>query len=249
MITERFDTNNYEFNKNSPLGVYIIHGFSNTTYEVRELAAFLGKHGFHTIANNLPGHGTTPEECNRVQYTDWINHVKQDIAELSSKSEKIYVIGCSMGAVLSLYMASIFPLNGLVVAGTVLKFKNPFEVNILVPLFGRFVKISKKKKANKTKYKFYGYQHYPLLALLQFRKLIKKVMKKINTIICPTLIIHSKNDGMSIKENVSIVKQSIQSKDKNILIVNKAHHNLFDENPDQKLIFNEILSFLKKIKH
>ena len=247
MITERFDTNNYEFNKNSSLGVYIIHGFSNTTYEVKQLAEFLGKNGFHTIANNLPGHGTTPEECNRIKYTDWINHVKQDIAELSSKSEKIYVIGCSMGAVLSLYIASIFPVNGLVVAGTVLKFKNPFEVNILVPLFGRFIKMSKKKNKNKTM--FYGYTHYPLLALLQFKKLIKKVLRKIKKITCPTLIIHSKNDGMSIEENVSIVKKTIQSKDKEILIIKKAHHNLFDENPDQELIFNEVLNFLKKIKH
>ena len=204
MITERFDTNNYEFNKKSSLGVYIIHGFSNTTYEVKQLAEFLGKNGFHTIANNLPGHGTTPEECNRIKYTDWINHVKQDIAELSSKSEKIYVIGCSMGAVLSLYVASIFPINGLVVAGTVLKFKNPFEINILVPLFGRFVKISKKKNKNKTM--FYGYTHYPLLALLQFKKLIKNVLKKIKNITCPTLIIPSKNDRLSIEDNVSIVK-------------------------------------------
>ena len=149
-----------------------------------------------------------------------------------------------MGAVLSLYVASIFPVNGLVVAGTVLKFKNPFEVNILVPLFGRFVKISKKKNKNKTM--FYGYTHYPLLALLQFKKLIKKVLRKIKNITCPTLIIHSKNDGMSIKENVSIVKKTIQSKNKKVLIINKAHHNVFDENPDQILIFNEVLSFLKK---
>jgi len=244
MNTRRFDQNNYEFNKESPFGVYIIHGFSNTTYEVKELAEFLGKNGFHTIATNLPGHGTTIEECNRVKYTDWINHAKKEVAELASKSEKIYLIGCSMGAVLSLYIASIFPLNGLIVAGTVLKFKNPFEVNVLVPLFGRFIKVSKKRNKNINNTKFYGYRHYPLLALLQFRKLIKTVMGKIHTISSPILIVHSTNDGMSIKENMSIVKTNIQSKDKKILIVNKAHHNLFDTNPDQKLIFNEALQFL-----
>ena len=31
----RFDPNNYEFNKNSKNGIYIIHGFSSTTYEVK----------------------------------------------------------------------------------------------------------------------------------------------------------------------------------------------------------------------
>ena len=130
-----------------------------------------------------------------------------------------------MGAVLSLYIASIFPINGLVVAGTVLKFRNPFEVNILVPLLGHFVKISKKKRKDRKNAKFYGYKHYPLLALLQFRKLIKKVMKKIHLISSPILIVHSTNDKMSIKKNVSIIKKSIQSKNQKLLIVNKAHHN------------------------
>ena len=37
----RFDKNNYEFNASSKLGVYIIHGFSSTTYEVKDLAEFL----------------------------------------------------------------------------------------------------------------------------------------------------------------------------------------------------------------
>ena len=83
----RFDTNNYEFNKSSDIGVYIIHGFSNTTYEVKELAEFLGNQGYHTIANNLPGHGTTSEECNRVRYQMWLEHVTQDLANLISVSK------------------------------------------------------------------------------------------------------------------------------------------------------------------
>ena len=68
MKTRKFDRNNYEFNKESPIGVYLIHGFSNTTYEVKQLADFLAKNNFHVIANNLPGHGTSVEECNRVKY-------------------------------------------------------------------------------------------------------------------------------------------------------------------------------------
>ena len=40
--TDQFDTNNYEFNVNSTKGVYIIHGFTSTTYEIRDLAKFLG---------------------------------------------------------------------------------------------------------------------------------------------------------------------------------------------------------------
>ena len=36
--TTRFDENNYLFNPNSKCGIYLIHGFSSTTYEVKNLA-------------------------------------------------------------------------------------------------------------------------------------------------------------------------------------------------------------------
>ena len=68
--TNHFDENNYEFNTKSKNGVYLIHGFTNTTYETKKLAKYLADNGYYTVANNLPGHGTTIEECNRVKYKD-----------------------------------------------------------------------------------------------------------------------------------------------------------------------------------
>ena len=49
----------------------------------------------------------------------------------------------------------------------------------------------------------------------------------------------------TMKENLEIVKNAIKSKEKKILIVEKSHHNLFDKNPDQTIIFKEVLSFIK----
>jgi|TARA_B100001964_G_C14171520_1_gene571695 carboxylesterase len=244
MINNRFDSNDYEFNKTSPLGVYLIHGFTNTTYEIKELAEFLGNHGYHAIAKNLPGHGTDIQECNKVKYTDWLDQVKQDVAKLATESKKIYVIGCSMGAVIALYLSSIFPLNGCIVGGTVLKFQNSFTVNYIAPLFAPFVKTSKKPSFYDKKRKSYGYSSFPLLALNEMRKLIKLVKKNLENITIPTLIIHSNADKMSVKKNVDIIKSSIKSKDVKVFFVNHSHHNMFDENPDQKFIFNEVLQFL-----
>ena len=119
-----FDSNNYQFNPESKDGVYIIHGFTNTTYEVKELACYLGDQGYYAVANNLPGHGTTVEDCNRCKFTDWIDFVEQDIAEMFSKCDNVYVIGISMGSVLALHLCSTFPLNAVVFGATVLKFRN-----------------------------------------------------------------------------------------------------------------------------
>jgi len=247
-MSKRFDTNDYEFNLRSKRSVLILHGFSSTTYEIKELAIFLGNNGYHTIAKNLPGHGTTAENCNKIKYHDWLYFVKEEIAKLSSQSEKTYVVGCSMGAVLALYGASIFPLNGCIVGGTVLNFNNPFTINYLIPLFSRIIKKRNKKSRHpeslKNKIKFYGYEEYPLIALNEMRKLNQFVKKKLSKITCPSLIIHSTADRMSILENVHIVFDSINSSIKEKMFIDRAHHNLFDDNQDQKIIFNKILNFL-----
>ena len=41
---------NYILNKESKKGIYIIHGFSSNTYEIRDIAKYLGKHGFFVVA-------------------------------------------------------------------------------------------------------------------------------------------------------------------------------------------------------
>ena len=94
--TTRFDSNDYIYNPDSKKGVYIIHGYSSSTYEVKDLAKFLGDNGFLAVAKNLPGHGTTVEDCNRAKYTDWIEFVEQDIAKLASKCDEINLIGSNL---------------------------------------------------------------------------------------------------------------------------------------------------------
>ena len=118
-----FDTNNYEFNTNSNTGIYLIHGFSSTTYELKLLAEVLSEKGYHVILNNLPGHGTNIDDCNKYQYTDWLDYSKIEFAKLCSSCDNVFIIGCSMGAVIALYLSSIFPVSGVIVGGTVLKFK------------------------------------------------------------------------------------------------------------------------------
>ena len=103
---------------------------------------------------------------------------------------------------------------------------------------------SKKHFKKNQSIKFYGYSKYPLIALNEMRKLNNKVISKLNKVKCPTLMIHSNNDRLSIKENINFINHNILSEKKKTLFVNNAHHIMFDENPDQKLIFTTVLNFL-----
>ena len=242
--------NNYELNKESSDGVYIIHGFTNTTYEVKELAAYLGKQGFHAIANNLPGHGTTPKDCNRHTHEDWIMAVEKGVAEMSSKCNNIFVIGISMGSVLALHLNSIFKFNASVFASTALDSNNNFSIYVLAPLLHRFFPFRGKHKTFSRKIRnnltFMGYDVWPSSAVNEMRKLTNKVRKKLSKVKSPSLVMHSKVDLLSPKSNLPLIFNSIKSKHKEKLILEKAGHNLFVKNPEQEKIFITISSFLKK---
>ena len=250
MKTAKFDSNNYEFNHNSKIGVYLIHGFSSSTYEVKLLAEFLASKQIHVVANNLPGHGTTINDCNRTKYQDWLDFSKKELSILASQSDKIYIIGCSMGGAIALYLASIFPVNGVIAGGLVIKFKKPFMTNFLNTILCRLLKTREKKmifsKNIRDNMNFYGYSHYPLIALNEFRKMLKFITPFFKNIKVPVLLIHSERDRSSIKDNVLIVKKLIESIESEIFIIKNAHHNLFDKNPDQKRVFSKVESFIKE---
>ncbi len=252
--TNNFDENNYLFNPNAKNGVYLIHGFSSTTYEVKKLAQHLANQGYYVQADNLPGHATSIEDCNLTTHSEWLNFMEQKIATMYTTCDKVIVMGVSMGGVIALHLGTIFPLDGVVAAGTLFKFKNEFNVRILVRFLHRFkTQIPKRKTFDPEALKiinhdFYGYTHYPLIALNEMRKMVDKVRNKIHKISSPVLLIHSKIDKTALFENYELIKNLLTTPDLSTLILNKTGHHVFDPiASDREEIFSKISQFTNNI--
>ena len=151
---KKFDPNNYEFNHEKKIGILLIHGFTNTTYEIKDLAIYLSSKNYYIKAQNLAGHGTTIDNCNNTIYSDWLSDVEQQVASMSTHCEQLFVVGVSMGGALALHLASMFPLNGIVAAATVLTFHKQFKINFLVPILNKIIK--KRPKQKEIPYKSRG---------------------------------------------------------------------------------------------
>ena len=250
--TKRFDANNYNFNLDSKLGIYLIQGFTSTTYEVKKLANHLAGQGYYVQANNLPGHGTTIEDCNLTSYHEWLSSVEKHIATMYTHCDQIIVAGVSMGGIIALHLGTLFHLNGIVAASPLLQFKSEFNVRILTRLFHKIKKSVSKDGAfqpDPTKVieqGFYGYTHYPLSALNEMRKMIDQVKPNLSKITSPTLLIHSTVDYTTPIKNHQLIKDLLINSDLSTLILNKAGHNIFDTNSDdQNLVFSAIDNFIK----
>ena len=253
-MNSNFDTNNYLFNPDCKLGIYLIHGFSSTTYEVKKLAEHLGQQGYYVKADNLPGHSTSIKDCNLTTHHECLSFVEQEIASMYTKCDKVIVMGGSMGGVLTLHLASIFPLDGAVVAGALFKFKNQFNVRVLVRLLHRFKTTQLKRKIFTNEQlklinnQFYGYDHYPLIALNEMRKMVDKVKCNLHKISSPILLIHSKIDQTATFENFHIIKNLLKNTTLSTLVLEKTGHHIFDtEESDKEEILSKISIFTKNI--
>lgn len=244
--TKFFDTNDYEYNKSSKTGIMVIHGFTNTTYELIKLINFLSSKNFHVCAYNLPGHGTSVQECNDTTYQDWLTFTEEKFAELSSTCDQVFICGISMGALLAMNISTLFPVNGLISVAPVIEFNKPFKIHCLNPLLCHIIKSRPKKfEVNKGQKMYYGYNKWPLIALNEVRKLSKHIYNNIlPRIECPTLLMHSKDDQTSVFNNYNLVKSYIGSKNLSSLIVNKSHHNIFDCDNEKYIIHQAILDFI-----
>lgn len=49
-----------------PIGVLLVHGFTGAPQEMRGLGRFLAENGMTVLGIRLPGHGTRPEDLERV---------------------------------------------------------------------------------------------------------------------------------------------------------------------------------------
>lgn len=86
--------------------VLLIHGFPGTPLEVRPIAEHLAAHGFEAHAPLLPGFGSDIETLKDRTKADWIRAVGNTWDELSQQSERCVLLGFSMGAAISMHVAS-----------------------------------------------------------------------------------------------------------------------------------------------
>ena len=80
-------------------GNLLAHGLTATCAEVRPLAKRLNAAGFTVAGPLLPGHGTHPQDLNRVKWQDWVQSGEETYQQLTERCQCIFIAGESMGEV------------------------------------------------------------------------------------------------------------------------------------------------------
>jgi carboxylesterase len=230
------------FWKGNRTGILLIHGFTASTTEVRLLAEMLHKDGFTISAPLLPGHITSPTDMNQCAWTDWYGTVENHYLDLKRQVDTVFVGGESMGALLSLLLASRQSgIKGLLCYAPALYVK---KVWLAHPL-QYFVKyLAKGGKEDNLPWK--GYTVNPIHAVAQLHELQLQTRNALPSITVPTAIFASKIDDSIAPQSADVLYNLIGSTDKQMHWFNESSHcMIIDKQLDE--IYSVTLEFIKRL--
>jgi carboxylesterase len=98
-------------------GVVVLHGFTGNPNSTRPLGQRLAREGYRVEVPRLPGHGTDVRDLGRTRYADWVGTAETLVEQVAAVTDRLVLIGLSMGGTLTLDIASRRPelVHGAVV--------------------------------------------------------------------------------------------------------------------------------------
>lgn len=199
------------FWKASPLGILLSHGFTATTAEIRPLAEIFHAQGYTVAAPLLPGHGTKPEDLNKVSWRDWVAAGQKSLEKLFESCNQVWVAGESMGGVLALYLASQSPkVSGILLYAPAIRLRLSKLDLLKLYLGAPFVSEVPRDSLDGSD-EWQGYAGLPLKGSLQLLRFQTATRKRLVQIQQPTLIFQGCKDFTVAPEAGEIILNGISS--------------------------------------
>lgn len=109
-------------------GALLIHGLLDSPFIMRDIGEKLREDGLLVRSIMLPGHSTIPGALLETDYTEWLQAVRYGIVTLKRDVEKIFLVGFSTGASLSLYHAADDTcIAGIIMIAPAIRINSPFS--------------------------------------------------------------------------------------------------------------------------
>lgn len=231
-------------------GCLLVHGFTGTPKEMRELGDFLHQQGHTILGVRLTGHATDIEDMIRSRHQDWLTSVEDGWRLLQGCTQRIFLIGLSMGGVLSLISAARLPVAGVVAMSTPYLFPEPLFQKIPWALRLASPFIRKRGKSEGLWFtpglskNHISYSHNPVRSAYELALLIEKERACLPEITIPALVIHSKDDDYVPAFNAEMIYQNLSSPQKELVWVDQANH-VVTRDGDTSRVFQPIADFIQ----
>jgi carboxylesterase len=234
----------------------LIHGFTGTPKEMRWMGEYLNQQGYTCLGVRLAGHATHPEDMIRSRWTDWITSVEDAYHLLCGITEDIYLIGLSMGGVLSLLMSTrLAPrVKGVIAMSAPSRLPSDYPTWLL-KMAGAVMPYRPKSKEppgsgwfDKAAYADHiSYSKNPVRATAELKKLILEMRAALPKVNVPVLLMHSKDETYILPSNLEdIYRGLVNAPDRTKLYITGSGHVL-PRDASREQVFKSAVEFIQRI--
>lgn len=229
-------------------GVLVCHGFTGSTQSMRGLGEHLHAAGHTVMGPRLAGHGTTPQDMATTTASDWIASVDAALAELKTHCDRIFMVGLSMGGILTLYTAAQHAgtILGAISINAPVRVGSPdlagLALNALAPAFIPGVGSDIKDPGSKE----LAYAELPIASLRQLYALASVTRDLLPRITCPTLVMQSREDHLVHPDNARRIVREIGASRIELQWLDNSYH-VATLDHDKALIAARTTAFIQSI--
>ncbi|MEC9488962.1 MAG: alpha/beta fold hydrolase [Halanaerobium sp.] len=240
-------------------GCLLLHGFTGSPAEMRLLGNELREEGYTVHGVRLAGHGETVEKMAETGYQDWIKSVEEGYEKLRAETDKIFVMGLSMGGILSLYLAQHKPVEGVIsLAAPVRIFSRLAHLSpVLKHIFKFFPpgqevsdefleeKMTGSSDRDLKREYILGYNRVPVRCVHELLKLMRMTRRGLPDIKVPALVIQSRGDDVVRPVSADIIFRELGTEDKKLVWLEESGH-IITADCEREQVFAEVKAFIKE---
>lgn len=234
----------------------LIHGFTGTPKEMHPMGEYLNQQGYTCLGVRLAGHATHPEDMIRSRWTDWAASVEDGYHLLCGVTDDIFLVGLSMGGILSLLMSTRLEVKGVIAMSTPSRLPTDYPIWLL-KLASLVIRSRPKSKEppgsgwfDKTAYQDHvAYAKNPVRSTAELKKLILEMRAALPKVKVPVLLMHSKDERYISPDNMEdIYAGLVNASDKNKHYITGSGHVL-PRDASREQVFKSALEFIQRIQN
>jgi carboxylesterase len=239
----------------SRIGCLLMHGFTGTPKEMRWMGEYLAGRGFSVLGVRLAGHATQPTDMIRSRWTDWVASVEDGYNLLGGLADHIYLVGLSMGGVLSLLMSTRLPVRGVVAISTPWLLSHDWRLPYI--RFVSWVWRYRRKSPGPPNAGWFdpeawkdhiSYPRNPLRSIAELDALVREMRQALPKVRVPVLLVHSQDDHYVPPENIDLIYDGLtHAPEKTRLLVRNSGHVVTRE-PVREQVFEAAAEFILRVE-
>lgn len=219
------------------------------------MGEYLNEKGFTCLGIRLAGHATDPEDMRRSRWTDWTASVEDGYHLLRGMTDHVYLVGLSMGGVLSLLMSTRLDVKGVVAISTPYQMPQDYPL-WLMRLYSVFMSYAPKsdeapgvswfdKEAHAS---HVSYPQNPIRSAVELKMLLNEMQAALPDVRVPVLLIHSKDDPSVRPENMEKIYAGLMNvSDKTKLYITGSGH-VVTRDAARHQAFDAALEFIRRVE-